>query len=43
MHRLNYSVSWTMDHLNGIPQKTDYEKDKNNHTQIPTIAIYPAK
>ena len=44
MHKLNYSVEWTKDDLNGIPKQTDYEKDDEyEHTTIPTIAIYPSK
>ena len=43
MHRLNYSIEWTKDDLNGVPAKTDYEKDVNDHKFIPTIAIYPSK
>lgn len=43
MHRLNYSIEWAKDYLNGVPEKTDYEKDVNDHMQIPTIAIYPSK
>ncbi len=43
MSRLNYSVEWTKDDLNGIHQKTDYDKDINDHKSIPTIAIYPSK
>lgn len=43
MHRLNYSIEWTKDNSNGVPAKTDYEKDVNDHKFIPTIAIYPSK
>lgn len=43
MHRLNYSIEWTKDTLNGIPEKTDYEKDIYEHKYIPTMAIFPSK
>jgi len=31
MNRLNYPMEWTKDNLNGIPEKTTYEKDINEH------------
>jgi len=43
MHRLNYSIEWSKDNLNGIPVKTDYDKDINDHKFVPTIAIFPSK
>lgn len=43
MYRLNYTIEWAKDLLNGVPSKTDYEKDHNDHSEIPTLAIYPAK
>ena len=43
MEKLNYSVQWSKDYENGIPEKTDYAKDVNSHTKVPTIALYPSK
>lgn len=43
MHKLNYSIEWMKDDLNGVPEETDYQKDVNSHDAISTIAIYPSK